>query len=35
MTCAGCSGAVTRVLEKAKTNGEGEYHNYDLNQVQN
>ncbi|KAE9395059.1 hypothetical protein BT96DRAFT_787778, partial [Gymnopus androsaceus JB14] len=22
MTCTGCSGAVTRVLEKAKTNGE-------------
>ncbi|KAF9052663.1 copper ion chaperone, partial [Panaeolus papilionaceus] len=23
MTCNGCSGAITRVLEKAKTNGDG------------
>ncbi|KAF7294913.1 Copper chaperone [Mycena indigotica] len=25
MTCSGCSGAVTRVLEKAKTDGVSEY----------
>ena len=25
MTCGGCSGAVTRVLERAKTNGNGAF----------